>query len=66
MRDLDLGTVTDDDPRFPPEEVPVARAIPHPQFRNSRRRGDAGLFSDIALLKLGRDLVFSSEVARPM
>ena len=62
MRDLDLGTVTDDDFRLPPREVRVARTFPHPEFRSSRGRNDAGLFSDIALLKLEQDLGFSGEL----
>ncbi|XP_043208971.1 venom protease-like [Amphibalanus amphitrite] len=65
IRDLDLSTVIDDDFGDPPEEIRIARTFPHPEFRNVRGRGNVGLFSDVALLKLDKDVSFSG-VTKPL
>ncbi|KAF0312369.1 Serine protease snake [Amphibalanus amphitrite] len=65
IRDLDLSTVIDDDFGDPPEEIRIARTFPHPEFRNVRGRGNVGLFSDVALLKLDKDVSFSEGSSSP-
>lgn len=64
VRDLDLGTVIDDVFGSPPADVRVERAIRHPEYRRSPRP-NPGLFSDVGLLKLERDLVFS-DISKPI
>ena len=57
VRDLDVSGAGEDSMAFPPEDVPVERAVRHPHYSRTTR----GLTSDIGLLRLQKELVFSSE-----